>query len=242
MFHLAQVQLEQGSPQCVEGLKEALNLYERIADRPATAIAAHFLGNAYKDLGSIRDLAEAERWYQGSLDRRPIEDNMGRAQCHGSLGSTAYERFVEAREAGRAAAECLRHLINAEAGLRKALKLLPGDDVGDLAVTHNELGNVYTDGGQLDRALDHYRQSVRYEEGLGNRFGAGETRLNATLALLRAGHLADAKEWARAALRDFEACENADQEVVRTTQLLELIESRLQAQSQPPGEPPPQPH
>jgi len=42
-----------------------------------------------------------------------------------------------------------------------------------------------------------------------------------------------AREWAQSALRDFQACENADQEVVNTLKLLEQIESGLQATPPP---------
>jgi hypothetical protein len=41
------------------------------------------------------------------------------------------------------------------------------------------------------------------------------------------------RDWAQAALRDYEACENADQEIVDTLKLLEQIESRLRGTSPP---------
>ncbi|SPE39422.1 hypothetical protein SBA3_3200003 [Candidatus Sulfopaludibacter sp. SbA3] len=55
-------------------------------------------------------------------------------------------------------------------------------------------------------------ESIRYSEAKQDRFGAGQTRRNAALTLARAGSFPEARDWAQSALRDFEACENADQE------------------------------
>ena len=60
------------------------------------------------------------------------------------------------------------------------------------------------------------------------------TRFNVARTLAEAGRFADAIEWARSALRDFEACGNADQEVVPTLKLIEAIESRL-PKTEPPS-------
>jgi hypothetical protein len=54
-----------------------------------------------------------------------------------------------------------------------------------------------------------------------DRFAAGGMRYNAALALARAGRFADAREWAQSALHDFQACENTQQEVVKTRKPLE---------------------
>ena len=66
-----------------------------------------------------------------------------------------------------------------------------------------------------------------------NRFEAGRTRSNAARALGLRGRFADAREWARSALRDLQSCENADQDIVDTLKRLEWIESALQATSPP---------
>jgi hypothetical protein len=58
-------------------------------------------------------------------------------------------------------------------------------------------------------------------------FGAGQTRYNVAVTLFNADRLADAREWARAALRDYESCGNADEKVMLTAKLLERIESHL---------------
>jgi hypothetical protein len=42
-----------------------------------------------------------------------------------------------------------------------------------------------------------------------------------------AGRLIEALEWAHAALRDYEASENADAEIIKSTELIRRIESDL---------------
>jgi len=62
---------------------------------------------------------------------------------------------------------------------------------------------------------------------------AKRLRAAKALALANAGRLTDAREWAQAALRDFQACENVELEVVKTLKILERIESGLRATSPP---------
>ena len=104
---------------------------------------------------------------------------------------------------------------------------MPQDARRELAITHNQLGLVYEDVGQIDTALRHFRKSIRYNEAMQDRFAAGQTRYNAACALARAGRFPDARDWAQSARRDFEACENAGKEIVDTLKLLERIESDL---------------
>lgn len=156
---------------------------------------------------------------------------MGRAHCLGQLGSVAKDRFMEARKANQPPQECLGHLTKAEQYYKQALAMFPAGAVEGLAITHNQLGLIYAYAGQIDLALRHYREAIRYKENMQDRFGAGQTRHNAALALARTGRFDDAHEWAQAALRDHQAAGNADQEVVETLRLLEWIESSLQASS-----------
>jgi hypothetical protein len=48
-----------------------------------------------------------------------------------------------------------------------------------------------------------------------------------------AGRFADALDWAKSALRDYEASENADEKVIKTLELLKWIESALRANVPP---------
>jgi len=111
--------------------------------------------------------------------------------------------------------------------------MFPGNAIRERAAVHNQLGKIYNDAQQADAALLHYRESVRYKDAMQDHFGAGRTRENAARALGGASRFADAREWAQAALRDFQASNNADQEVVDTLKLLEQIESALRGTSPP---------
>ena len=228
LHELGQIQREREEPTCVEAYQESLQLDEILGNQADAAADAFNLGHAYKDLPKIRDLGEAERWYRRSLELRPEGDRQGRARSHGALGGIALVRFDEARSAGRPERDLLAYLNAALESYHHALKLLPEDAVNDLAVTHNALGAVYGSAGDMDRALAHYRESIRYDEVQGNVYGAGQTRFNVALALAESGRLADAREYARTALRDFESFGEAAAEVIqKTKRLLAKIDKDL---------------
>jgi tetratricopeptide (TPR) repeat protein len=238
LHELSDIQREQGLAKCVDGYQEAFSLVQQISDTPGAAICAFNLGHAYEALPEIRDLAAAEHWYQRSLDMRAEEDRMGRAKSLGQLGSAAYRRFLEKEDAdgGRS------HLSKAAQCYQQALSLIPGNAPRELAAIHNQLGIIYRHAGQIDTALHHYRESTRYMEAMQYRFGAGQSRRNAAIALAGARRFTDARDWAQAALRGYQACENADQEIADTLKLLALIESDLQATSLPSSAHRPPPH
>jgi tetratricopeptide (TPR) repeat protein len=235
LLRLSEIQREQGLVSCVAGYREGLSLAKSIQEFQEAAVCAYNLGRAYEELPEIRDLALAEQWYRRSLDRHKKEDRLGRARCLKQLGSVAHCRFVETAKARRPAEECLKYLSQARDCTEQALNLTPANAARDLATTHNQLGNIYRDVGEIQMALHHYRESIRYWEGMQGRFQAGQNRYNAAITLAMAGHFPDARDWAQAALRDFQAAENADQDVVRTLQLLERIESALRGTSPPPS-------
>ncbi|MFN8484637.1 MAG: CHAT domain-containing protein [Anaerolineae bacterium] len=225
LHELAQIEREQGQSACVAHYEEALALLERIADKPAAASAAFNLGHAYKDLPALRDLAQAETWYRRSLALTPEDDRLGRGQCLGQLGLVARERFAEARAAGRPAQEQRTHFNAALRSYLDALAMFPADDVADLAVTHHQIGIIYGDAGDLDQALPHYRESIRYKESMGDLYLAGTTRYNVALALAQDGRLGDALLYAQAALRNFEPYGAGAADMAQKTQeLIALIE------------------
>jgi tetratricopeptide (TPR) repeat protein len=233
LHDLSEIQRGQGSARCVDGYREALSFAESVQDSAGAGVCAFNLGHAYEDLDGIRDLDLADYWYSRSLELRPKGDRMGRATSLGQLGSVALRRFDDAKEASRPQEECVSHLVRAGQCYAQALAMFPASAVRELEITHHQLGLIYTRAGQIDAALRHLGESVRSCEAVGDRFGAGQTRENAAIALAREGRLADARDWAQSALRDFQACENAEQYVVKTLKLLEHIESDLQATSPP---------
>jgi tetratricopeptide (TPR) repeat protein len=226
---LATVQRERESADCVNNYKEALSLSEAISDTQEAAIISFNLGHAFMQLSQINDVSLAEQWYQRSFDLRATQDQMGRARSLGQLGLVALDRFRVALNADRPRDEIAGHFSRAAQRYEEALRMFPPNAVAELATTRNQLGMIYTVAGQVDTALNHYRESIRYQEIQGNRFGAGVTRYNVAVSLLQASRFADALEWARSALRDYQASENADKEVTQTLQLIEVIESRLRA-------------
>ncbi|MCI0647548.1 MAG: tetratricopeptide repeat protein [Chloroflexi bacterium] len=140
----------------------------------------------------------------------------------------AWERFKEARAAVWPGAELLAYLNAALDYYHQALDLLPVDAVDDLAVAHNQLGLIYYEAGDLERALPHYRESIRYAELQGDFYGVGQTRRNVARALVQRGRLADAREYARAALRNFQVYgERAAAEIQKTEGLLAWIEEAM---------------
>jgi tetratricopeptide (TPR) repeat protein len=225
LHELGEIQRELGQSECVTAYEDSLTLAERIGERAGAAICAFNLGHAYLTIPALRDLAQAERWYRRSLELRDERHHLLRGKGLGQLGYVALERFKEARTADKPKEELLRHLNVALQFYLQALDLLPPNAVDDLAVTHNQLGSIYVNAGDLDHALPHYRETIRYFEAAGNLYGAAQTRFNVALALARANRLADAQVYADAALRNYETYgDRAAEEIQRTRELIADIE------------------
>jgi tetratricopeptide (TPR) repeat protein len=230
LHELGQIQRELGQPECVAWYKESLTLSERIGEQAVATTCALNLGNAYLGIPVLRDLVQAERWYRRSLELHDKRDRKRQAQCLGQLGMVAYERFNEARAAKQPEEELLQLFNAALQFCKQALNMLPPNAVGDLTVTHNALGVIYSSVGDLDRAMLHYRESIRYEETADNLYGAAETRFNVAYTLAEAGRFADALEYARAALRNFETYSDSAAEMIqKTRKLIAQIEQARQA-------------
>ncbi len=229
LYELGGLLLDQKRRECVDAYSEALELDRRIGDRPAQAVDAHSLGNAYLHIPELRDLDAAERWYRHSLDLRDESDRLGRARVIGPLGSVHQERFKEAREAGRPEGELRAHLKAALHAYQQTLEFLPADAVGDLAVTHSNLGNVYRDVGSFDTAMRHYQEALRYAVAARDRYTAAQIRANVALAHVPREQFGDALEWAQAALRDFQSYGNgAAAEIAETQQVIAAIEQAME--------------
>jgi tetratricopeptide (TPR) repeat protein len=218
---LGQIQREMGRPECVDAYHEDFDLSMKIGDRPGAAVTAFNLGHAYSVLPALRNLDEAERWYRQSLDLRAKGDDMSRAKSLGELGLVAFGRFEAARAANKLEPELLQHLNDALRWYSEALAMTPPDAVDQLAAIQNQMGVIYRAAGDLARALHHYRESIRLEEAQGNRYGAAQSRFNVAITLMRAGRFADARQYAEAALRDFQTYGSGAADMVDTT--LDLI-------------------
>lgn len=204
LHELGNIRRELGRAECVSAYEEALELSERIGERALAAICAFNLGRSFGELPALCDLDRAEGWYRRSLELRDERDRMGRGRCVAQLGLIACERFLEAQTADRSEEELLGYSNEALRRYQEALDLLPPDAVNDLAVVHNQLGVIYRNAGDLDRAVPHYREALRRLEEAGDLYRAALTRFNVALALLAAGRQADALEYAEAALQGLE--------------------------------------
>jgi len=221
---LGTIQREQANSDCLGAYREAIDLCQRIGDRAGEAVVALNLGRAYEDISALRDVDQAEQWYRRSLELLRKRDRLGRAKCFNQLGLVALERFRKARAARGEQEELLRHIKAAAQLCHQALDLLPADAVDDLAMTHNQLGNIYNSAGDLDRALPHYSESIRYWEVVGNLYNAARTRFNVAATLADAGRLSDALAYAQAALRNFETYgDRAADDIQKTQRLIAMI-------------------
>jgi tetratricopeptide (TPR) repeat protein len=206
VHELGEILREQGDPGCIQPYTESLELAQRIGYRRGEGITAFNLGNVFKDVPGLRDLDQAEHWYQRASELFGDHDTLGRARTIGQLGNVAHERFLDARRARAPQEQLIQHLNRATAAYEQALGLTPADAVDDLATFHHSLGNEYGNAvGYLDRALGHYQKAIQYRERQDDRYRAGWARYNAAIALARAGRHQDALLYAQAALRDYEA-------------------------------------
>jgi tetratricopeptide (TPR) repeat protein len=224
LFQLAEIQRGQRDPGCIATYIEALELARAINDSAAQSYIALSLGNASLSITDPPDLDNAELWYRRSLDLAAPGDNPMRARILGQLGLVAYKHFNDAKAADRPATELGRYIAEAAQYYSQSLEMAPATAVDHLAATHNQLGNVYQDAGGTDRALMHFRQGIRYAEMAGDTFGAGQTRFNVALTLLRARRLSEARLYAEAALNDFRTFgDRAVSEIERTEKLVSFI-------------------
>ncbi len=233
LSHLGIIQRDQGKVDCVTSFEKAIGYYQRIGVKAGEAITAFNLGHAYKDIEPIRNLEQAEKWYRRSLDLREEKHCHARGQCLGQLGLVAYERFKEARAANRPKEEVQSHINDAVQLYRQAFDLLPSDAIVDLAVTHNQLGNVYSDIGDSDRAVKHYRDAIRYMEKQGDLYRAAGIRANVAHSLARVGRFVDALVYADAALSNFETFgDRALDDIQKTQELIARIQQDFAKQKE----------
>jgi tetratricopeptide (TPR) repeat protein len=235
IHELGEIQRENNDPACAESYREAFGLGETIGNTAGQATCAFNLGIAYTDIGALRDFDAAEQWLKRSFDLRPPGDGRGRGASLAQLGKVAIFRFDDASKGGQPDEERLRLLNDAARYYGESLELFPPTAIVEHGVTHNQLGGIFLRAGDIDRAQQHYRQSIRYKEQAGDIFGAGRTRRNVALALAHAARFDDARAYAKAALANFQNFDGrAAEEIQDTEQLLAAIdqaEAKLRGKS-----------
>jgi tetratricopeptide (TPR) repeat protein len=224
---LGHILLDQRDAGCLPYYQEALSLYERIGGRHEEGNLAVSIGTAYLRVAGLRDLGQAEHWYQRSLRLRADSDHVGQAASLGQLGAVALARFEDAKAAGAAEQVLLEYINAALSSYQQALGLASSGDHETRATIENELGAIYHEAGYTDQALRHYQQSIQHHEARGNIFGAGRTRRNIALLLDDAGRTGDALLYARAALDNYRhAGPGAASEADDARQLIADLEQR----------------
>ncbi len=222
---LGQIQRANNDPSCAESYREAFGLFQSIADTTGQASCAFNLGVACSDLAALHDFDAAERWLRRSLDLNPPGDALGRGKSLGQLGKVFLLKFDDAREKKRSTEECLRLINDAEHHYRQALQLFPPTAIVEVGTVHNALGVIYRRVGDIDRALQHYQQDIRYSEQANDIFGAGQTRFNVALALTDAQRFDDARTYAKASLANFQSFgDRAAEYIEKAEQLLAAID------------------
>jgi len=226
---LGEIQQEQGLAECVDSYEEAFFLLGRIGDKQSAANCALHLGYALAEIDSIRAFHEAESWFQRSLEMLDPRDLKGQAQCLRQLGYVTKELYEWAL-ASHAPRNILRGYINKAIRYNhNALKVTPEDAVQDMALVHDQLGGVYYLAAlgsdhhittYIDKALEHYRESIRYREMQGDIYGAGSARINVAMAMLKANRLTDALEYAHSAMVDYQNFDGKAKEEIQKAQRL----------------------
>jgi tetratricopeptide (TPR) repeat protein len=205
LHELGQILREQGKSECAQAYEEVVRLDHLIGDRAAEAVAAFNLGRAYTDLPVLRDLDAAERWYRRSLELRDPRDRLGRSKTIDEIGMVIHEKFREARNS-KASNEKLLDLANgALRAYQQALELAPPDALNKLGLSHQHIGSIYTDVGDIERAIPQFNEAIRYFEAEDNQHEAGRTRRNVAVTLAERGRFDEALLYARAALRNYES-------------------------------------
>jgi tetratricopeptide (TPR) repeat protein len=227
LHELAQILRYQADPGCLPYYREALGLLGRIGGRQEEAELAINLGNTYKNVPELRDLDQAEHWYQHSLRLRTDSDRLGRAKSLSQLGAVALQRFDDARAAGEAEPVLLEHLNTALRHYLQARELDHPDDHESRAIDEHQLGSIYHRAGDTDQALRHYQQAIQHNEARGDIYKAGETRYNIAGLLAEDGRISDALLYAHAALGNYQqAGPGATAEADRALQLIAELEQR----------------
>jgi tetratricopeptide (TPR) repeat protein len=241
VFALGQILMEQGAPECVAAYEETIRHDRRIQDTAAEAIAHYNLGHAYKDIPAIRDLDAAEAAYRRELALLNPNDLSGRASTTKQIGMVHHERFRESRQRHEPTETMLKHAQAAERHYLEALALCPPTAITEFGPTHNQLGSLYAEVGQTERAREHFEKAAQCFEQTGDHYGAGQTRFNMALMYLDAAGresaatrqrdlMHRAQAYAQAALRDFQHYQGrAAKDEANAQQLLARIAEALEA-------------
>ena len=231
LYRLSSIMRKQGFPEPKVD-QEAVDLVQQLGETETASQWTFELGLAYTDEPGVRNLDQADRWFQQSLALRDEDDRLGRAGCYSELGRVSWELFGMARKANMAQTDLMRHLSDTRQHYIRAIENDPPDDWVKLAHHNQELGHICFALGDLGRALPYYREAIRYYERQGDVSEAANTRFTLAVSLRDDGRLAEARRFAADAHAGFQKI-GADPEMIqRTRRILDSIEERLETQTQ----------
>ncbi|RZB13775.1 hypothetical protein StrepF001_42285 [Streptomyces sp. F001] len=110
-----------------------------------------------------------------------------------------------------------------------ALRLMPKEEAGNLAVLHHQLGGIYKHLDEAERAEYHLGEAIRLHAAVGDGFRCGQSHHDLAETMVHRGRrYAQALTHARAALELFQqAGSGAAREAHRTARLVAELESYL---------------
>jgi len=207
----------------------AISLCEQLGDCRRAADWAYELGVSYTEIRAIRDLARAERWLKRALDLLPDGDP-ARAKFLASLGQVGWERFRYARAAEKPESELIRHLTDARRYFEQAIEHDDPKDYGRLAHHHLQFAHVSYSLGDIERAVPHYCDAIRFNQMRGEPLDAARIRFNLAIALRDVGRLGEARKYAAAAFGELRGFHGPVSEGLldRSRRLVMHIEQKLQ--------------
>jgi tetratricopeptide (TPR) repeat protein len=228
---LGRVLTNQGKVEAISAYSEAFELASRIGNDLLAAMAAYSSGTCYLTIPDARNLDEAETWYRRSLGLHPEGHLLGRAKVVGQLGAIELARLDEGFSTEARQEELDNHLRMAEQYYLEVLRLIPGNAVRDIAVTHGQLGIVYRKAGQGERSIYHLREALRRWSDLEDRLTTAKMQFQIALIYADAGQFFPALDYARSALRSVQSAPDATEAAIDdarrlTSQLENLIASK----------------
>lgn len=186
------------------------------------------IGTSYTESASIKDLDRAELWLKRGLELADERPSL-RAKLFALLGQAFWQRFRSDRQNERPEIELKSHLSHGLENYEMAIEHTRHDDPRRLSELCLYYGHVHYSLGQIERAIPHYRQSIRYDIANGDACSAARTRFNIAIALRDLGRLGEARKYATHAYNESVdlgglAPENL---VERSRRLIQLIERAL---------------
>jgi tetratricopeptide (TPR) repeat protein len=209
--------------------QEAIELCEKLGEDVRAADWSYDLALNYTEAPGIRDLSRAEKWLRRGLEYLP-DQHPAKARFLAALGQVSWERFRAARQGERPESELIRHLADSRQYYQRAIEHDASSDYESLAKHNLQYGHASYSMGDIDRALPHYREAIRFDQLRRNTFGAAKTRFNLAIALRDVGRLGESRKYAVAAFGELQRLEGPISEDLfdRARKLVMNIESRLE--------------